>query len=313
MAGAVDLIVNPASGPPAAALPRTARVDWATRRLQALGAQRVRATETRGQGDAAAAAARAVAEQVPTVIVWGGDGTMNEVAGQLIGSTSTLGVVPGGSGNGLARALALPLRMEHALEVALCGTPTVIDVGYVGAAPFFNIAGVGLDASVARRFNLTGGARRGMVTYLRACAAELPVQGGSPFHVSLDGMDWYDGLAHFVVVANGQQYGHGARIAPDARLDDGWFDVVVVPDVTLWRIARHGWRLFAGSITKVPGVRVGRARQVAVRVEGTHLLHLDGETQQVSGALDIELRERALRVRVPPIAAAAAARPHPQA
>lgn len=276
---------------------------WATRALRALGAVDVRATETGAHGDATAAAARAVAEMVDTVIVWGGDGTMNEVAGQLIGTRTTLGVVPGGSGNGLARALALPLALDSALRIAMCGTRTVIDVGYVDGSPFFNIAGVGLDASVARRFNLTGGARRGLMTYLRACAAELPAGSGWPFRVALDEIDWYDGLAHVVAVANGQQYGHGARIAPDARLDDGWLDVVAVPDVTMWRVARHGWRLFAGSMTKIPGVRVGRARRVAVEVPGTHLLHLDGETQQVTGTLQIALRERALRVRVPPIAA----------
>lgn len=295
----VDLIVNPASGPPSRDVARTQRLAHASRRLLALGHAPVRAFETQRPGDGRAAAARAVADGVDVVIAWGGDGTINEVASALVGTSTALGIVPGGSGNGLARALGLPLGIDAALTTAVHGSTMAIDVGTADSTPYFNIAGFGIDAAIAARFNRMGGLRRGLVTYMRACVAELGAYAPSRFRVSLDGRDWFAGHAHTVAVANGQQYGHGARIAPHARLDDGWLDVVVVPDITRWRVVRHGWRLFAGSIDRVPGVRCGRARQVEVVPEGTCLLHLDGETQQVTHGMSLGIRPRALRVRVP--------------
>jgi YegS/Rv2252/BmrU family lipid kinase len=299
MASTVDLIVNPASGRASRRLDRAGRVRHAMHVLEGLGARNVRAIETRRPGDGADAAARSAAEGVNLVIAWGGDGTINEVASALVGTRTTLAIVPGGSGNGLARGLLVPLDIDAALATALRGVTRVIDVGTVCGRPFLNIAGMGFDAAIAARFNATGGTRRGLLTYLRACAAELRVHVPSIWRVRLDGVEWFAGPASLVVVANGQQYGNGARIAPAARFDDGWLDVVVVPDVTLRRIVRHGWRLVAGSIGRVPGVRTGRAREVEVVPQDPCLLHRDGETQQVTGTVSCGVRERALRVRVP--------------
>ncbi len=299
MDSTVDLIVNPASGPASRRLDRAGRVQYAVRVLEGLGARHVRATGTRRAGDGAAAAARAAAEGVDLVVVWGGDGTLNETASALAGTPTTLGIVPGGSGNGLARGLLIPLDVDAALKVALRGVTCPIDVGTVCGRPFVNIAGMGFDAAIAARFNAAGGTRRGLLPYLRACAAELTVHVPSIWRVRLDGVDWFAGPASMVVIANGQQYGHGARIAPAARFDDGRLDVVVVPDVTPWRVVRHGWRLFAGSIGRVPGVRTAAAREVEVVPEGPCLLHLDGETQPATGTMSCTVRHRALRVRVP--------------
>lgn len=297
---ALDLIVNPTSGPPSRRLARHERLAHATRVLRALGVAEIRALETRRPGDGAMAAARAVAEGVSTVVVWGGDGTLNEVAAQLVGSRTQLGIVPGGSGNGLARALGLPLDADAALAVAVRGATLAADMGTVNGRLFFNIAGLGLDAGIAERFNAMGGKRRGLVTYVRACAAELRAHGPRPFRVRLDGTDWFDAEANIVAVANGQQYGHGACIAPHARLDDGWLDVVVVTDVTLPRLLRHGWRLFNGSIDAVPGVYTARARGVEVTSPPGVLLHVDGEMQAVAGPLTFAAQPQALLVRVPP-------------
>jgi YegS/Rv2252/BmrU family lipid kinase len=310
---AVDLIVNPTSGPPSRRLARHQRLAHATRALEALGVSHVRGIETTGPGDAAAAASRAAEDAVSTVVVWGGDGTLNEVATQLLGSPTTLGIVPGGSGNGLARALGLPMDIDAALAVAVRGATCAMDVGRVNGRPFFNIAGVGLDAAIAQRFNTIGGRRRGLVSYLRACGSELRVHGGGHYRVAVDGRPWFEGAADIVAIANGQQYGHGAHIAPHARLDDGWMDVVVVTDVTVGRMLRYGWRLFTGSIDGVPGIHSGRARAVDVVPPPGALLHVDGEMQDVAGPLTFATQPRALVVQVPVTADDAAARSPGQA
>lgn len=301
MASTVDLIVNPASGPPGRSLDRAGRGAYAVRVLEALGAGAVRLSETRRAGDGAGAAARAVADGAELVVAWGGDGTLHEVASALVGSRTALGIVPGGSGNGLARGLGVPLAVDAALATALHGSTVPIDTGTANGRTFVNIAGFGLDGAIAARFNATGGARRGLLTYISACTAELRVHVPSRYRVRVDGSEWFSGPAHVVAVANGPQYGHGARIAPNASFEDGWLDVVVVPDVTVWRVARHGWRLFAGSIGQVPGVRAGRGREVDVVAEGPCLLHLDGETQQVTDTVSLTVRPRSLLVRVPAV------------
>jgi diacylglycerol kinase (ATP) len=294
----IDLIVNPASGPRLRGLPRDQRLAYAVRQLEAAGATGIRATATRSAADAAEAARRAVAENTGLVVAWGGDGTVNDVARELVGTSVPLAIVPGGSGNGLARGLGIPLRLPAALHVALHGSLRDIDTGLAGSRPFFNIAGIGLDGSIAHRFNLAG-SRRGLRKYLEACWLELRAFQPTAYAITADGEPWFAGDAHLVAIANGPQYGHNACIAPDAAFDDGWFDVVVVPDATPWRVLRHGWRLFGQSVCAVPGVRVRRARRVDVRVREPRLMHLDGEVHPVDAGESFAIRPQSLRVRVP--------------
>lgn len=293
----IDLIVNPASGPAVRGLARGARLEFAARVLEAGGAT-VRASATRAAGDAALAVRRAVKGMSDLVVVWGGDGTVNEVASGLLGHDVPLAIVPGGSGNGFARALGVPLQAGAALRLALEGRSRRVDTARAGTRRFFNIAGIGFDAGVALRFNASG-SRRGLLPYLRGIAAELRVHEATHYDVYLDGQPWFEGDAHLVATANGQQYGHNARIAPWAALDDGWLDVVVVPDITTWRVIRHGWRLFAGSVARVPGVRTGRANRVDVGVAEARLLHLDGEVFEAGASARFELDPASLLVRTP--------------
>ena len=105
------------------------------------------------------------------VIVWGGDGSVNEAGSALLGSRVPLAIIPAGSGNGLARELGIPLQPAAALAAALKGAPRVIDAGELGGRPFFNVAGVGFDARIASRFDRAP--QRGFATYVRVSAHEL--------------------------------------------------------------------------------------------------------------------------------------------
>ena len=130
---------------------------------------------TREPGHATELAREAVAAGAELVLAVGGDGTMNEVARALIGSPAALGIVPVGSGNGLARALRLPLRPAHALGALESGARRRMDVGFLNGRPFLNVAGVGFDAVVGRSFHERGkeGGRRGFLGYVRLCLLEL--------------------------------------------------------------------------------------------------------------------------------------------
>lgn len=291
----VDLIVNPASGPVVARLPRHERMALATAGLHALGVTAIRPTQTAAIGDATRAAHEARRLGSDLVVVWGGDGTLNEVASALLDGEIPLGIVPGGSGNGLARGLGLPLTMEAALRVAVTGTPWRIDTGQVSGRVFLNLAGVGFDAAVAHRFN-TGNLHRGLKPYVSAIFHEWRTFGTQRFELSLDDGPAVTHEAHLVAVCNGQQYGHGARVAPVAAFDDGWFDVVVVPEITARRLARHGWRLFNGTLPRVPGVHTARARRVGLSHASPLPMHVDGEVVEGETTHTFEIRPRSLRV-----------------
>jgi YegS/Rv2252/BmrU family lipid kinase len=291
----VDLIVNPAAGPAVGGLPRTGRVHFVSHLLRAHGATTIRTTETRSRGDGARAVRAALDAGTDRLVVWGGDGTLNDVASVLLDTGVGLGIIPGGSGNGLARGLGLPLDVEAAVQVAMLGRLRAIDTGRVDGHAFLNVAGVGLDAAVAERFN-THNLRRGLLPYITSILAEWRATEAHRFHIRLDEAMPIDIEAHFVVVCNGQQYGHGARIAPAAAFDDGWLDVVAVPRVTPGLMVRHGWRLFNGTLPSAPGVFTGRARRVELSHPVPLPIHLDGEVIGTETARTFEVRPRSLRV-----------------
>lgn len=291
----VDLIVNPASGPARRVVSREGRLGFVSELLRAAAVHEIRPTQTARTGDATRAALAAVERGTDLVLVWGGDGTVNEVAGVLVGRDVPLGIVPGGSGNGLARGLGLPLGVRDAVRVAVHGHRRAIDTGLVAGRTFLNLAGVGFDAAVAARVN-TANLARGLRPYVLGIVHEWRNFPTHRFRLMMDDQPVREVDAHLVVVCNGQQYGHGARVAPEASFEDGWLDVVAVPHITAGRVLRHGWRLFDGSLPQVPGVFTGRARRIVVSHDAPLPVHLDGEVVSPDTTRTFEVRPRSLMV-----------------
>jgi len=266
----VSLIINPVSGgiAPAAA---AARAQRAASVLAARGeVGEVCVSQRRGHAHELAAAAVRRGDRL--VMAWGGDGTVNEVASALVGSSTALGIVPGGSGNGLARELGLPLTAEAALHAALAATPCVVDAGQLDGRWFFSLAGIGFDAHVAAAFDRHQG-RRGFANYVRITVRELRrytcatyrVNGGAAVRALL------------VTVANSGQFGNGARIAPDARIDDGLLDLVVFEERSRLSTVLALPRLFTGGAASVPGVTIERVETAVIESDTPMRFHVDGE------------------------------------
>jgi YegS/Rv2252/BmrU family lipid kinase len=297
MIPSVIVVVNPVSGWRRGRGDASDRAAQARRALDALGvAGEVRATERRGH--ARALAAEAADHGVPLVVAWGGDGTINEVGSALVSRDCSLGVVAAGSGNGLARELGVPLEATAALAAAIRGRDRLIDAGELGGRLFFNIAGIGLDAHVARLFDRTSG-RRGLWPYLKFTAGGL--MDYEPVACTIEvGGHGRRTTALLIVFANGRQYGFGARVAPGAALDDGLLDLVVAERrpalANLW----HARRLFNGSVERVPGVRIERVAEASVVADRPLGFHVDGEVFEGTERLEARVHPRALRVRVPP-------------
>lgn len=290
----VRAIVNPRAGvAPAAARPAVegGRPSWSDYAVDL----------TREPGHATALAREAVAAEAELVIAVGGDGTVNEVARGLLGSTAALGIVPVGSGNGLARALRVPLRPARALAALESGVRRPMDVGRLNGGLFLNVAGTGFDAAVGAAFQRAGrhGKRRGFLSYLRLSLAE--VRGYRPQPLLLEANAERLSVKPFMITfANGPQYGSGAIINPGGRLDDGRLEVVLfdygrpVLDV-LWAAPR----LFVGGLERVKRYRRIATTRAAVTAESLLQIHRDGDPVEPAGRIDVELVPRALDVVVP--------------
>lgn len=291
------VVVNPVAGGRRRGPPIDDRVRLVRAALARHGAEgRVVVTERAGHGRELAR--QAVLDGADVVVAWGGDGTINEVASQLVGSASALGIVRAGSGNGLARELGIPRAPEAALDVALAGHERRIDVGEIEGRPFLNVAGVGFDAAMAIAFNGLGGERRGTARYALRVLQEAFGYQARRYTIDVDGLRVeIDALV--VAVANLPQYGSNAVIAPTAMPDDGLLDIVVVEDRgTLARIGLAP-RLFDRSLDRADGVSIFKGTRVRLAGSGPTAFHVDGEPCSGGASVSAWIHPAALRVKVP--------------
>ena len=245
---------------------------------------------------AAELAARALADGCQLVVAVGGDGTVNEVASVLTDSGAVLGLVPCGSGDGLGRTLGVHGSVERALRVLRDGRPRDIDTGLADGRPFFVTAGFGFEAEISERFNRHS--QRGFLRYLTTSAKLWRHYRPESCIVAWDGARE---MRHVftLAVANCDQYGNGARIAPGALPDDGLLDLTAIPPAT----GRNGLpllaRLFLGSLNHRPDVLRLRSRRFVIERAAPGLIHTDGETHRAGEHLEFVVRPRSLRVMAP--------------
>ena len=288
------LIINPIAGPGRAGA-LAACADLARSTLGARGYE-VDVHVTASPDDAGRFAAAARTRGADLVVAWGGDGTINGAGAALAGSTVPLAIIPGGSGNGLARELGLPLEARAALMVAAGGGRRTIDAGDVDGSLFFNVAGIGLDAEIAARLAAPG-ARRGLAGYVHATLAELPRYRPRRYAIHVGG-EVLDECALFIALANSCQYGNGAQIAPQARLDDGRLDLVVVRAQSLVRIVGQIPAFFRGTLRDGPGLVMRLAAQLEIEGDRPLGFHVDGEPRTGSKRLRVRTWPRHLIVVV---------------
>lgn len=254
---------------------------------------------TAGPADANRFAAEARDAGHDLVIAWGGDGTVNGAAAALSGSQVPLAVIGGGSGNGLARDLGLPLIAAAALEIAATGDTRAIDAGELNGSLFFNVAGIGLDACIADRM-ASPNARRGLLGYIQATFSELPWYQPCEYSIAMseDGGPPLRTRAIFIAIANSRQYGKGAQIAPLASLDDGIMDIVVVKPQSGLRIISRLPSFFGGTLREDDGVLMRTASRLEITSDQPIRFHVDGEPREAAEHLSMRTRPKDLLVRI---------------
>ena len=253
-------------------------------------------TTTR-QGDAARLAHSASSAGCSAVVAIGGDGTLFEVVNGVMGfarrevepdthSPVAVGLVQAGRGSDFGRSVGIPSDVDTACERLLAGRTQRVDLGHVSytsfsgkprARYFINAAGMGFDAEVTVRANAAPKALGGTVPYLSSLLTTLIKYRNKRLVVRVDKGEAYQIKANSIVVGNGQYFGGGMKIAPDAQVSDGLFDIVMLGDFGKLDLVRNVPRVYDGSHINHPKVSVQRARQVEVSSPDKLLLQADGE------------------------------------
>lgn len=254
----------------------------------------LRYTEYAGHGTMLAK--EAVTAGANVVIAVGGDGSVRDVAKGLIGTETALGIVPKGSGNGLARSLGIPLRVKDALRVIGAGRKRCIDAGYANDELFLSNAGVGFDALIAKVF--AASRRRGLRAYSWLATKHLWQYRAPEWEIRADGKTWRE-RAFMINVANVAQLGYNFQIAPLAQPDDGWLDLTVVRRFPKALGGGLAWRAFRGAIHESPYVQHLRVREVMIAHPELRLMQTDGDAHACGPRLDFRIVSQALRVLVP--------------
>lgn len=250
--------------------------------------------QTGRAGDAEAWARESNADIVVAV---GGDGTVSEVAKGILGSDKALGIIPCGSGDGLALHLGISRDPVRAVKTLNAACVSRIDVGRMDGRPFFCTAGVGLDAAVSLDFAQSS--KRGLNTYITTAWEDWKNREPDQYILETDTEAWA-GKAVFITVGNANQWGNNARIAPKASLCDGMLDVTVVQPFSTFEIPDLALRLMAGKAHTSHHVRTFRSTHVRIHRGHPGPAHFDGDPFEAGAEMEWDLLPKALSVVIPP-------------
>ncbi|MDH6358091.1 diacylglycerol kinase family lipid kinase [Parabacteroides sp. PF5-9] len=247
-------------------------------------------------GHASELTRQAIQEGAHTILAVGGDGTINEIAQAMLHSEAILGIIPKGSGNGLARELHIPMDTKRALEVIIKGHITTIDSCQANDRTFFTTCGVGFDAAVSQKF--AHEKHRGSLTYIKNTIEEYLSYKPEPYELLVDDQTIKE-KAFLVACANASQYGNNAFIAPHADIEDGKMDLTILSPFTPLDIAPLAIQLFTKQIDRNSKIKTIKAKKVSIIRQKPGVMHLDGEPVMVGNRIDISIIPHALKVYTP--------------
>lgn len=232
---------------------------------------------------------------VDVCVAVGGDGTVNEVAQALCGSRTALGIVPFGSGNGLARHLMLPLNVKGALQVINECAIHDLDYGVIDGHPFFCTCGMGYDAFVSKKFAESG--KRGPVSYAENIIKTGLTYKPETYEITIDGQT--DTFKAFLVsCANASQYGNDAYIAPQASMHDGYLDVIIMEPFDILEAPQISLEMFNKTLDKNPRIKTFRSRHLHIKREKPGFIHYDGDPVEAGAEIDVSIVPQGIRVVV---------------
>ncbi len=248
--------------------------------------------KTEYAGHATKISEEAIKNQIPYIVAIGGDGTVNEIAKVLVNTDSALGIIPMGSGNGLARELDISMNIENAITQLNSLRIRQIDSCLINETPFFCTAGIGFEAHCAAIFANTKG--RGFRNYVKVGLQEYWKY--QPLSIDFNGADYQ---VFSMTFANSRQFGNDALVAPNASITDGFVDCTILNPHPFLSAPLLIGQLFNGTLPNSKYVEAFRGKRFNLEAEKNFLIHYDGEPLQLNtNQLKISILERSLKVLV---------------
>lgn len=247
-------------------------------------------------GHASEIAEEAANKNFDVIVAVGGDGTINEVAAKVMQYEKTLGIIPFGSGNGLARYLKIPLKPVQAIQLINEGKASLIDTGRFNGKAFFNMAGMGFDAHISSVF--AGNKSRGLSGYLKLGFREVLSYRPQTYQLIIDGRE-YVREAVVLSIANSSQYGNNAHIAAGASITDGLLDVCVIPQFPMYKLPVLAYEMLNAKTDQSDMVEIIRGREIRILRSQDDAIHIDGEPFFMGREIEVSVAPLSLNIISP--------------
>ena len=248
-------------------------------------------------GHAAEIARECVAENIDVGVAVGGDGTVNEVARSLAHSDTALGIIPCGSGNGLARHLCIPMDIRKAIGIINRCKIEPLDYGIINDMPFFCTCGMGFDAFISLKFAEAG--KRGPITYVENVLKEGLKYKPETYEVEDEtGAKKYK--AFLIACANASQYGNNAYIAPKATMTDGLMDVIIMEPFDVFDAPQISLDLLNKTLNKNSKIKTFRAKRIHIHRSKPGAIHYDGDPIMTGSDIDVHIEEKGIKIVINP-------------
>lgn len=285
----IYVVINPVSG-------TKSKKDVPVRINEIMGDHDVRILETKYEGHATEYAKDAVSNNVDYVIAVGGDGTVNEVAKGLIDTDVVLGIIPSGSGNGLARDLYIPMNHSKAVNILQDGKVAKIDYGMANGEVFFCTCGVGFDAKVSEM--ALAKEKRGVLMYAKNILEIFHDFTPEKYKISCDEGN-FEGEAFVVTCANASQYGNNAYIAPHADIQDGKMNISILKPISALDVPQTAIQMFSKNLCNNNKLVEIITSEVFIEREKDGMMHLDGNAIQTDKNIHVKIVRQGLNIMVP--------------
>ena len=258
--------------------------DYSIRETEYAGHAYEIAKESKGQG-------------IDIVVAIGGDGTVNEVGRALVHSNTALGIIPTGSGNGLARHLLIPMKIKGAIQVLNDCEITDLDYGIINEHPFFCTCGVGFDAFISEKFAEAG--KRGPITYLENILKEGLKYKPETYEIEAENGK-IKKKAFLISCANASQYGNNAYIAPQASMSDGMIDVIIMEPFDALEASQISIEMFNKTLDKNNKIKTFRSKEIKIYRKAPGVIHYDGDPIETGKEIVVTLKEKGIKILTNP-------------
>ena len=251
---------------------------------------------TQSRGHATELAQWAVDQKMDFVFAVGGDGTVNEVAQGLVGSAVAMGILPKGSGNGLARHLQMPMDFKKSIELIPNHQDKMIDTMLINGKLSVNVSGIGFDGHVAAMF--ANKAKRGLFGYAKLVFNEFRKFKSFGASVTMNGKT-FDVKSFIIAIANSSQFGNNAMVAPQASVCDELIDVCFIKKIPLLQAAGFARKMFTGTLDQSRFVEIQKSGKLSIQLNEPIAFHIDGEALDATKAFEAVIKPASLKVLLP--------------